>query len=122
MAMTLLLGSFVLATAAYGSLSLEKPGTSQQPIEQVRPATQVTVRVLPAPWSEKDPFARVLRLREAALRHLYHSSTRTPNPRIICGMKVWRVDPNVDPGIHEQLPVTAFDAKIQRIAPKTCRE
>jgi hypothetical protein len=57
----------------------------------------------------------------ASLLQAIPSLHRTPRVEVICGLKVWRVDPNVDPGIHKQIPEEAFDARIRRIEPQVCR-
>lgn len=41
-------------------------------------------------------------------------------PKIVCGLKVWQVDPAIDAGIRVQVP--AGDFKIRRIDPPRCSE
>jgi hypothetical protein len=45
-----------------------------------------------------------------------------PEPKVACALRVWRVDPNIDRGIHVALPICAADAKIRRIVPAICAE
>jgi hypothetical protein len=42
-------------------------------------------------------------------------------PRIVCGLLIWEVDPDVDPGIQLPVPDGRADFKIQRIVPPVCR-
>jgi hypothetical protein len=43
-----------------------------------------------------------------------------PNPEIICGLKVWRVDESKDPRIIAPIPQPRVDAKVRRISPGIC--
>lgn len=40
-----------------------------------------------------------------------------PAPEVVCGMKLWRVNPQIDSGIHRQIPEEAFSAATRRISP-----
>jgi len=123
MSPTLLLWSLVLAVA-YGSLNPAQSVTVPQS-HQVLRGIEFTVQVLPAPSPHKNTYAELISDHinvQTARDEALTARLRTPKPQIICGMKLWRVDPNVDRGIHIQLPEAAFDARIERIPPATCRE
>ena len=42
-------------------------------------------------------------------------------PRVVCGLLIWEVDPDVDRGIHLPVPDGRAEFKIQRIVPPVCR-
>ena len=53
------------------------------------------------------------------------------NPRVVCGLTMWQVDPETDPKIRQPAPVAPGlkphdirqpDFKIRRIAPTVCRD
>lgn len=66
---------------------------------------------------------------EVALKKLHEQVTAArqgeaasqDDTEIICGLKVMRVNPNFDPGVHKQIPEAALNAKIQRTTPPVCR-
>lgn len=92
---TTLLGSVMLAGITYATFSANAQGAAPSKTEAQGLASSVTVQVPLAPHD-------------------------LPEPRIICGMKVWRPDPASDPGIYVPLPDGAADAKIRRIPATEC--
>jgi hypothetical protein len=79
------------------------------------------------PPAKKSPYSDLFRYearipRDPQIRSTPLATPPALNPRIICGLTVWKVDPNIDPKIRLSLPDGGIDFKIRRVTPSTCRE
>jgi hypothetical protein len=116
------LALFQLATPAFA----QQPGQSADQRE-APPAASPAIQSNAAE-TVKKPFARLFRApditreldpqRQSALEA---TGSPAPNPEIICGLKVWRVDESKDPRIIAPMPERRVEAKIRRITPDVCR-
>lgn len=122
MSTTLLAGSLALAGLTYATVNAGVQGVAGSPAATPFPSSGVSVQVLPVLAPEK-PAIRIAVHQEAAPPPVVSPrSGDVPNPQIVCGMKVWRADANIDPGIHMPLPDGAAGATIRRIPATECVE
>lgn len=99
MSTLVLIGSAVLAGVL--STGQAAPGASQE---------------VPASETERALQAARQRLQEELLSQ--RGAVVNPmNPQVVCGMKLWYIDPPFDAGIREPLPEAAAGASIRRIPP-----
>jgi hypothetical protein len=68
----------------------------------------------------RDLFAISPHFRDPRAARVPHGLAAA-SPRVVCGLQIWEVDPDVDPGIHLPVPDRRADFKIQRIVPPVCR-
>ncbi len=109
----------MLAQAPMAPAVTGQPAREMSPI--VPPATKAPFRIIfQNPGSPQDP-AVVLRLKGLV-------AART---EVSCGLTMVQVAPNIDPGIHRELPppvgqtphlIRQPDFKIRRITPTVCRD
>ena len=104
MSPTLFLGSLVVAGVLSGLLH-----TSQAPAPSV--STQ------PATPEQTPQDVQLAVWRAATLLQLARAAHADASPDVVCGMKLWRVNPDVDTAIHRQIPEEAFNATTRRIVP-----
>jgi hypothetical protein len=115
------LALFQLATPAFA----QQPGQSADQRE-APPAASPAIQSNAAE-TVKKPFATLFRAPDIT-RQLDPQSPSAaearravaPNPEIICGLKVWRVDESKDARIIAPMPKPRVDAKIRRISPGIC--
>jgi hypothetical protein len=139
MVRSLVLGLVLAIGATVGQLPSSEAQTTlpQQPM----PVTPAEAQTPPAtasivPPSKNDPFLKVFQTPQAPTpdpRNGTQELTAPPveNPRVICGLTMWEVDPNTDPKIRPSVSPTPGptpnshkkpDFKIRRIIPTLCRE
>ena len=124
----LLLGSLVVAGVTSGWLARPQSpaGDPRSPAPSISEALPTAISAIseaeqPVPPERTRPDSQLATAAAAALLQSHRAASVNPTPEIVCGMKLWRVDPDVDPAIHRQLPDEAFHASIRRIPPdRTC--
>lgn len=117
MSRTLLVGVVILAGITHATVSASEQGPAPPANGAQGIVPGVTVRVLPAPAPEKNPL--ITESVQVTLVEPF-ASIEPSAPEIICGMKVWRPDPSIDPGIYKPVPEGAADWKIRRIPATEC--
>jgi hypothetical protein len=125
---TLVIGFMTLlgGPASDAVVTTGQPPPSQQPAREQAQEHPTSGRqsLLMRP-STTDPFGNLFMTRVDRLDAKIRSqgaNPPAPNPRIICGLTVWQVDPAIDPGIRVEAPDRGVDFKIRRIVPETCRQ
>lgn len=72
------------------------------------------------------PFARLFQRPDADLeitrRALQHRMAEIEPPRVVCGMRVYRADPQVDPRFVKTVPADTSRMAIRRIPPPACAD
>jgi len=123
MSPSLFLGSLVVAGVLSGLLN-----TSQAPAGEAHPQVPVS-EALPTAIGAASIATRPatpelapqdLRLEESTavtLLQFERADQAGASADVVCGMKLWRVNPGVDTGIHRQIPEEAFNAVTRRISP-----
>lgn len=123
MSTVLLVGSVVLASVTYAMVGSDVRGAEPGQDLQGIVGSAVKIQVPPTPAPEQLVVNETLLSAEVALSQPLPSMlVQIPTPQIICGMKVWRVDPGIDPGIQRPLPGGAAGAMIRRIPARQCVE
>ena len=79
------------------------------------------------PPVRKNPYAGLFPVARATARQRPtdpSAAARTPasTPRVVCGMTMWQVDPELDARIRIAAPSHGVESRIQRIEPPSCRE
>lgn len=123
---TMLIAAAVAVTgatvvAAGGSQEPERPRNTPSPSVQAPPP--VTPGVPAQPNAVQDRQAeRLKQALEARLQAQKALATAQPTPRIVCGMKMFEVDPKTDPKILLPPAASDVDPKIRTRSPAACRE
>jgi hypothetical protein len=121
----------IMSLGCTALLQFANPAFAQQP-GQVADRQEALLDASPAiqsnaPDPVKKPYARLFRAPDITKQLDPQSPSiaearrsEPPNPEIICGLKVWRVDHSLDPRIIVPIPEPRVDAKIRRITPEVC--
>lgn len=85
------------------------------------PRPDATRDIAPAP--KGSPFA-VFRVPEESAMQAKRRESRdgASSPRIVCGLTMYEMSPDVDPKVMMVLPERRVDFKIRRIIPSACRK
>lgn len=74
--------------------------------------------------SGKAPFPKVFfppqKVTAGTQARLRQPGTNGDRPRVVCGLTVWEVDPEVDPNMPRFSPEPGIDFRIRRVIPKVC--
>lgn len=120
----------IISLGCLALLRLATPAFAQQPGQSAdqreAPPAASPANQSNAAETVKKPFARLFRAPDLT-KQLDPQSPSTeprrsgaPNPEIICGLQVWRVDESKDPRIIAPMAQPRVDAKIKRITPGVC--
>ena len=113
----LLIGFVILAESGHPTVGASEPGTAP-PTNGIVPGA--TIQVVPTPTFEQKLLITTRVTQEVQAPLEAPAFSELPNPEIICGTKVWRVDPSLDPGIRKPLPEGGPEARIRRIPAQEC--
>jgi hypothetical protein len=125
-----------LAAALSGATSISTPiqpdpaiqaQSRQEAKRSADPQQQADVVPSIVSRGRKDPFAGLFRVSRAAARQRLTDSSDSArpsasNPRVVCGMTMWQVDPGHDALIRRVAPGHGVDPAARRIEPHACRE
>ena len=98
------------------------PSQTQQsapPAPDRAPASQLS-QDSPPTKETKDPYARLFTELSAARQAV--STQGAGNTKVLCGLTLVEVDPNIDPKIIVPAKPSDVDHKIRRISPTVCRK
>jgi hypothetical protein len=118
------LGCIALLLVASPAFAQQQPGQIADRQEALSASAAIQSN---AAETVKKPFATLFRAPDIT-RQLDPQSPSAaearravaPNPEIICGLTVWRVDESKDARIIAPMPKPRVDAKIRRISPGIC--
>lgn len=120
MSLMLFLRGIALAGGTCAALTVNAQGPAGPPGEaQGSASSGVAARVAPPPASGKQPPTVIVHP-PALSEYVWIQSEVRQQPQTVCAMKLWRVDPGIDPGIRIRLPESAANAKIKRIPATEC--
>ena len=67
-------------------------------------------------------FTRSRPVEESVPARQLPPGTKGARPRVVCGLTIWEVDPELDANMRRVTPERGIDFTIRRIIPSVCRE
>jgi hypothetical protein len=123
-----ILALLACAVLAYDSAGVTSAGQQSPNSTSVASASFISAPASLSSKAVKNPYRQIFPVRELKARSQPVEIAPNPgvlptkaSPDIICGMKMFHPDPNVDAKIKVETPKTAGEFSIRRLQPKICQ-